>query len=160
MQQRNRMAAGTITRRELYPHEMEQILIMRMPAIQSIMFRPLWLRARKMAVKKPCHDGKIGAKLPGHHGKTAAMGRFALVAQGIELRIPNPCAAGSIPAGGTTEIRCKVTVLGDKGAEEPILSCAVKRALLCLSFIEGEICHHSPTVAHWLQRGQEDGYGP
>jgi len=48
-------------------------------------------------------------------------------------------------------------VLGDKGPEEPIVSCAVKGALLCLSFIEGEICHHSSTVAIGCKGGKKTG---
>ena len=60
---------------------------------------PLWESSQQaegldQARENPCQDTAFGAKLS----------YIAPVAQGIEQRIPNPCAAGSIPAGGTNDI--------------------------------------------------------
>ena len=57
---------------------------------------PLWESSQQaegldQARENPCQKTAFGAKLL----------YIAPVAQGIEQRIPNPCAAGSIPAGGT-----------------------------------------------------------
>ena len=56
----------------------------------------VWASSRRaegldQARENACQDKAFGAKLLS----------IAPVAQGIEQRIPNPCAAGSIPAGGT-----------------------------------------------------------
>jgi hypothetical protein len=63
--------------------------------------------------KKACQHGRISVNFIASVRPTAPSDEiimiiWALVAQGIEQRIPNPCAAGSIPAGGTIDILHKI----------------------------------------------------
>jgi hypothetical protein len=85
-----------MTRQVTTPMETFNQQLGRNPQDGSLYFL-VWASSRQadglgQALENACQDKAFGAKLL----------FIAPVAQGIEQRIPNPCAAGSIPAGGTT----------------------------------------------------------